>query len=43
MIKEKVLVTGITGQDGLYMAAHLLLNEKDTEIHGIVRKNSRGL
>ena len=33
---KKVLITGITGQDGSYLAEILL--EKDYEVHGIVRR-----
>ena len=32
------LITGITGQDGSYLAELLL--EKDYEVHGIVRRSS---
>ena len=35
-IKRKALITGITGQDGSYLAELLL--EKDYEVHGIVRR-----
>jgi GDPmannose 4,6-dehydratase len=42
MVKS-VLITGITGQDGLYMTAFILKNQPDWTIHGIVRKNSLGL
>jgi GDPmannose 4,6-dehydratase len=35
---KKVLITGITGQDGSYLAELLL--EKNYEVHGIVRQNS---
>ncbi|MDH4127438.1 MAG: GDP-mannose 4,6-dehydratase [Spirochaetota bacterium] len=35
---KKVLVTGITGQDGSYLAELLL--EKDYEVHGIIRRSS---
>lgn len=34
--KRKALITGITGQDGSYLAEYLL--EKDYEVHGIVRR-----
>ena len=34
----RALITGITGQDGSYLAELLL--EKDYEIHGIVRRSS---
>lgn len=33
---KKVLITGITGQDGSFLAEYLL--EKDYEVHGIVRR-----
>ena len=36
--KKKALVTGITGQDGSYLAELLL--EKGYEVHGIVRRSS---
>jgi len=36
--KKKALVTGITGQDGSYLAELLL--EKDYEVHGVVRRSS---
>lgn len=35
---RKALITGITGQDGSYLAEFLL--EKDYEVHGIVRRSS---
>lgn len=35
---KKALITGITGQDGSYLAELLL--EKDYEIHGIIRRSS---
>lgn len=38
--KQTVLITGMTGQDGLYMTARLY---SQYEVHGIVRKNSNGL
>jgi len=37
-MKKKALITGITGQDGSYLA-ELLLN-KDYEVHGIIRRSS---
>ena len=39
------LITGITGQDGLYMTAHLLFHQQEFryKVHGIVRKNSINL
>ncbi len=36
--KKKALITGITGQDGSYLADFLLL--KGYEVHGIVRRSS---
>jgi GDPmannose 4,6-dehydratase len=36
MLKKKALITGITGQDGSYLAE--LLIEKGYEVHGIVRR-----
>lgn len=38
MKKKKVLITGITGQDGSYLAELLL--EKGYEVHGIIRRSS---
>jgi len=38
MSKKKAFITGINGQDGSYLAEHLL--EKDYEVYGIVRRNS---
>jgi len=35
---KKAIITGITGQDGSYLAELLL--EKDYEVHGIVRRSS---
>lgn len=35
-MKRKALITGITGQDGSYLAEFLL--QKDYEVHGIVRR-----
>lgn len=37
-MKKVALVTGITGQDGSYLAEFLL--EKDYEVHGIIRRSS---
>ena len=37
-MSKKVLITGIGGQDGSYLAEHLL--EKDYEVHGMVRRHS---
>ena len=36
--KKVALITGITGQDGSYLAELLL--EKGYEVHGIMRRNS---
>lgn len=38
MNKKKALITGITGQDGSYLAEFLL--DKGYEIHGLVRRSS---
>ena len=38
MKRKKALITGITGQDGSYLAELLL--EKDYEVHGIIRRSS---
>ena len=38
MNKNVALLTGITGQDGSYLAELLL--EKDYEVHGIIRRSS---
>lgn len=38
MQKKKALITGITGQDGYYLASLLL--EKGYEVHGIIRRSS---
>jgi len=37
-MKKKAFITGITGQDGSYLAEFLL--QKGYEVHGIVRRNS---
>ena len=37
-LKKKALVTGVTGQDGSYLAEFLL--EKGYEVHGIKRRAS---
>ena len=34
----RVLITGITGQDGSYLAELLL--DKEYEVHGVVRRSS---
>ena len=33
---KRALITGITGQDGSYLAEFLL--KKDYEVHGLIRK-----
>ncbi|MBI2857793.1 MAG: GDP-mannose 4,6-dehydratase [Chloroflexi bacterium] len=38
MSKRKALITGITGQDGSYLAEFLLANQY--EVHGIIRRSS---
>lgn len=38
MTSKKALITGITGQDGSYLAEQLL--EKGYEIHGVIRRSS---
>src|SRR5205809_8038141 len=35
-MSKKVLITGITGQDGSYLAQHLLATDYD--VHGLVRR-----
>lgn len=37
-MKKKAFITGITGQDGSYLAEHL--SENDYEVYGIVRRHS---
>lgn len=36
--KKKALISGVTGQDGSYLAEFLL--EKDYEVHGLIRRSS---
>ena len=36
--KKRALITGITGQDGSYLAEFLL--DKNYEVHGIIRRSS---
>ena len=36
--KRKAFITGITGQDGSYLAEILL--EKDYEVYGMIRRSS---
>ena len=38
MAKKTALITGITGQDGSYLAEYLL--EKGYEVHGVIRRSS---
>jgi len=38
MVKKKALITGVTGQDGSYLAEFLL--GKDYEVHGVKRRGS---
>ena len=38
MANKKAFITGIGGQDGSYLAEHLL--ELGYDVHGIVRRNS---
>ena len=40
-MKKTALITGITGQDGSYLAELLL--EKKYEVHGIIRRSSTGV
>jgi GDPmannose 4,6-dehydratase len=37
-MRKRALITGITGQDGSYLAE--LLIEKDYEVHGVIRRSS---
>ena len=37
-MKKRALITGITGQDGSYLAEFLLA--KGYEVHGIIRRSS---
>ena len=38
MAKKTALITGITGQDGSYLAEFLI--EKGYEVHGLLRRSS---
>ncbi|HAI40319.1 MAG TPA: GDP-mannose 4,6-dehydratase, partial [Maribacter sp.] len=38
MAKKKALITGISGQDGSYLAEYLL--SKDYEVYGMIRRHS---
>ena len=37
-MKKKAFITGISGQDGSYLAEHLL--EQDYEVYGMIRRHS---
>ena len=37
-MKKKALITGITGQDGSFLAEFLV--EKGYEVHGVLRRSS---
>ena len=37
---KKILILGVTGQDGSYMADFLL--NKKISVHGVIRKSSTG-
>jgi len=37
-MKKKALITGVTGQDGAYLAEFLLA--KGYEVHGLIRRSS---
>ena len=39
MIKKRALITGVTGQDGSYLA-EFLLSKPEYEVHGLVRRSS---
>ncbi|MGH2446599.1 MAG: GDP-mannose 4,6-dehydratase, partial [Candidatus Limnocylindria bacterium] len=39
MTTKKALITGITGQDGSYLAELLL--DKGYEVHGLIRRSSQ--
>ena len=41
MAKKKALITGITGQDGYYLAH--LLRDKGYEVHGLLRRSSQNI
>ena len=38
MTQKKAFITGITGQDGSYLAEFLL--DKNYEVHGLIRRSS---
>ena len=37
---EKVLITGITGQDGIFLTKEILLNNPNSKIYGISRQKN---
>lgn len=37
MSKSKVLITGVSGQDGIFLSSHLLKRYDDIEIYGVTR------
>ena len=40
MKKKNILILGVTGQDGSYMADFLL--KKNYRVHGLIRKSATG-
>ena len=38
--RKKILILGVTGQDGSFMARYLI--EKKYQVHGLVRKSATG-
>ena len=38
--RKKILVLGVTGQDGSFIAKYLL--KKNFQVHGLVRKSATG-
>ena len=38
--RKKILILGVTGQDGSFMAKYLM--EKKYQVHGLVRKSATG-
>ena len=43
MSTTKILITGITGQDGIFLTSHLLKKEEDLKIFGITRSNKNNI
>lgn len=39
-MKEKILITGISGSGGSYLAEHIVKNHPEVEVHGIARWHS---